>query len=96
MLYDGGTLVASSPLRAANANGKLHLELLHQPEFTSVVFLAGAIDGAGLFQPGGLVDANGLYAQPSATVGSDYLIEALQFLNLPDVLPTGVITGFGG
>jgi hypothetical protein len=63
-----------------------------------VVFTAGAFDenAGGVFRPGGMVTAEGGYSAAPAGAGSDYLIEAVQFMNLPDVPLTGVATDFGG
>jgi hypothetical protein len=98
LLYDGNTLVGGTSLRADSANGRLHVELLNQPEFTSVVFRAGTFDenAGGVFRPGGLVDSQGGYVPATATLGSDYLIESVQFFDLPDVALTGVATVPGG
>jgi hypothetical protein len=97
LLYDGNTLVGGTALLALNANGKLHVELLNQPGFTSLVFQAGAVDenAGGVFRPGGMVDPQGGYAQAPAGAGSEYLIEALQLLSLPGVPPMGQAIGFG-
>jgi hypothetical protein len=97
LLYDGNTLVGGTALLALNANGKLHVELLNQPVFTSLVFQAGAVDenAGGVFRPGGMVDPQGGYGQAPAGAGSEYLIEALQLLSLPGVPPMGQAIGFG-
>lgn len=94
-LYDGSTWVSDTPLLAANANGRLHLEILNQPEFTTVIFRAGVVEG-GVFHAGHLVNADGGHVAATGSLGSDYLIEALQFLDLPDVLLTGHAADFGG
>jgi hypothetical protein len=98
LLYDGNTLVGGTALRADSANGRLHVELLNQPEFTSVVFRAGVVDenAGGVFRPGALLDGQGGYVPATATLGSDYLIESVQFFDLPDVVLTGVASGAGG
>lgn len=97
LLYDGSTLVGSAGLRAARADGRLHVELLNQPEFTSVIFRAGVQDAGagGAFHPGGLVDGNGAWTPAPAGAGSDYLIESVQFLNLPDVPLVGLAADQG-
>ena len=98
LLYDGNTLVGGTALRADSANGRLHAELLNQPEFTSVVFRAGVVDenAGGVFRPGALLDGQGGYVPATATLGSDYLIVSVQCFDLPDVVLTGVPAGFGG
>jgi hypothetical protein len=98
LLYDGSTLVGGTALRAENANGRLHVELFNQPLFDSVIFRAGTLDenAGGLFRPGGLVNSQGGHVPATATVGSDYLIESVQFLDLPDIAFTGVPIDAGG
>ena len=53
-------------------------------------------NAGGAFRPGGLLDIDGGYVPPTSTLGSDYLIESVQFLDLPDIALTGVPTGAGG
>jgi large repetitive protein len=97
-LFDGSSLVNTVALQAANANGRLHVELFNQPLFDSVIFRAGTLDetAGGVFRPGGLINSQGGYVPATATLGSDYLIESVQFLDLPDIALTGLPTGAGG
>lgn len=98
LLYDGSTLVGSTALRAEKANGRLHVELFNQPMFDSVIFRAGTLDenAGGLFRPGGLLNSQGGHVPATASLGSDYLIESVQFLDLPDIALTGLPTDAGG
>ena len=58
----------------------------------------GTLDSSagGAVRPGGLVDNQGGHVPATTTLGSDYLIESVQFFDLPDVALTGVAAGGGG
>ena len=85
LFYDGASLVGSQIFAASQANGRLHLELAGLAAFNRLVLQAGAVDAnnAGAFVPGGMVNSLGVYAPAPALSGSDFMLEAVQFFNLP-------------
>lgn len=85
LFYDGASLVGSQMFAASQANGRLHLELAGLAAFNRLVLQAGAVDAnnAGAFVPGGMVNALGVYAPAPVLSGSDFMLEAVQFFNLP-------------
>jgi hypothetical protein len=94
LFFDGNTQVGSSIFIAQQFNGRLHLEFIDTAPFTRVVLQPGAIDenGGGVFVPGGMVDASGGYVATAAGLGSDFMLEAVQFMLVPPTPPAPAAT----